>query len=144
MHARLPAHHPPALADAPIGQRPQLAFRYDLATRIIRVTGTETWTLDDIDVHFAELAVLIDRVRAQNGVVSALVDLSRAPAQSPEVVARIHHATGRLYRPADRVALVVPSFPLKAELERLAWHDNTAIFVAAPAAESWLSATPSG
>ena len=140
MHARLSAHQPDAQPHAAIGVRPLLSFRYDLVAKIIRITGVGMWTVDYIDVHFAELALLIERVRAQHGEVLALVDLSRAPVQPAEVAARIHDATKRLYRANDRVALIVQSFLLKAQMKRVTWEENTAIFVSPHAAETWLCA----
>lgn len=123
-----------------IGQRPTLSFRFDAVARIIRVTGIGAWTPDYTDAHFAELADMIDRVRGQVGEVLALVDLSRAPVQSAEVAARINLATRQLYGGRDRVALVVQSFLLKAQMKRATWKSNTAIFVSAHAAETWLRA----
>jgi len=145
MHARLSADDPgggqPPIA---IGQHPTLSFRYDPVAKIIRITGIGAWTVDYVDVHFAELAVLIERVREQNGEVLALVDLSRAPAQSDEVAERINRATAQLYHARDRIALIVQSFLLKAQMKRAAWHSNTAIFVSANAAETWLCAHRAG
>jgi hypothetical protein len=141
MHARLSADHPDACqAPLEIGQRPTLSSRYDPVAKIIRITGIGAWTVDYVDVHFAELAVLIDRVRSQHGEVLALVDLSRAPVQSDEVAARIHSATARLYTARDRIALIVQSFLLKAQMKRATWQANAAIFVSPNAAETWLCA----
>ncbi|HSI18012.1 MAG TPA: hypothetical protein VK980_09595 [Sphingomonas sp.] len=141
MHARLSADDPAGCqSPTAIGERPTLGFRYDPVAKIIRVTGVGAWTVDYVDVHFAELAVLIDRVRAQNGEVLALIDLSRAPVQSDEVAERIHSATARLYTARDRIALIVQSFLLKAQMKRATWQANTAIFVSPNAAETWLCA----
>jgi hypothetical protein len=145
MHARLsPDDRDAHQADTAIALRPMLSFRYDLAAKIIRITGAGMWTIDYVDVHFAELAVLIDRVRTQNGEVLALVDLSRALVQTAEVAERIHRATARLYGAGDRVALVVQSFLLKAQMKRVTWKENTAIFVSPHAAETWLGAHRAG
>lgn len=141
MHAMLPTDCPGAPQVSTTGElRPLLSFSYDVAAKIIRITGVGKWTVDYVDVHFAELAVLIDRVRQQNGEVLALVDLSRAPVQSAEVAARIHEATGRLYGPGDRIAMIVPSFLLKAQMKSVTWKDNAAIFVSPFAAMTWLCA----
>ena len=145
MHARLSAQHPDVhQAPAATALRPLLSFRYDSVARIIRITGVGMWTVDYIDVHFAELALLIERVRAQHGEVLALVDLSRAPVQTPEVADRIHRATARLYGADDRIALIVQSFLLKAQMKRVTWEANTAIFVSPHAAETWLCAHRAG
>ncbi len=145
MHARLSTDDADACrSPMAIGQRPTLSFRYDPVAKIIRITGIGAWTLDYVDVHFAELAVLIDRVRDQNGEVLALVDLSRAPVQSDEVAERINRATAQLYGARDRIALIVQSFLLKAQMKRAAWKSNTAIFVSANAAETWLCAHRAG
>jgi hypothetical protein len=145
MHARLSEQHPDT-QQAPMvaGPRPLLTFRYDPVAKIIRIAGVGICTVDDIDVHFAELALLIERVRAQNGEVLALVDMARAPVQSAEVAERIQHATGRLYRPGDRIALIVQSFLLKAQMRSVTWEGNTAIFVSPHAAETWLCALRAG
>jgi len=141
MHARLSADHPEACqAPLAIGHHPTLSFRYDPVAKIIRITGVGAWSVDYVDVHFAELAVLIDRVRGQHGEVLALVDLSRAPVQSDKVAERIHRATAQLYTPRDRIALIVQSFLLKAQMKRATWQANTAIFVSPHAAETWLCA----
>ncbi len=145
MHAGLSAQQAPAYQPPiAIGVRPSLTFRYDHVARIIRITGVGMWTVDYIDVHFAELALLIDRVRARNGEVLALVDLSRAPVQSAEVAKRMHAAIGRLYGPGDRIALTVQSCLLKAQMKQVSWKENTAIFVSANAAETWLCAHRQG
>ncbi len=145
MHARLSTDDPEGCqSPIAIGQRPTLSFRYDPVAKIIRITGIGAWTVDYVDVHFAELAVLIDRVREQNGEVLALVDLSRAPVQSDEVAERINRATAQLYGARDRIALIVQSFLLKTQMKRAAWKSNTAIFVSANAAETWLCAHRTG
>jgi hypothetical protein len=122
------------------GQGAYLGQSHGRASGIIRVVGRGFWTEDYVDAHFVELGRLVERVRAIGGDILALVDLSEAPVQSPGVVARITAQTGRIYRPADRIAIVVRSSLVKMQIKRAVALPNLEAFLSLNAALTWLTA----
>jgi hypothetical protein len=139
MNARLPEPGADATHAAMVAP-PSLTIHYDDAAKIIRVVGCGMWTVEYIDAHFAALGQLARRIRAQDGAVFVLVDLSRAPVQTAEVAKHIHAGTERLFGAADRIALIVQSSLVKSQMKRVSWSENTAVFVSPDAAETWLFA----
>ncbi len=122
------------------GQAAYLGQSHDAAQGIIRVMGRGFWTEADIDAHFVELGHLIERVRAGGDDILALVDLSDAPVQSPDVTARITAQTRRVYRPEDRIAIVVQSSLMKMQMKRAVDRPNLEVFISRHAATTWLTA----
>lgn len=109
----------------------------------VAVHGAGYWTPAYVDTHFAELGELLARVRRQKHV-RVLVDLTQAAVQGEESAQRVSHWTARLYREGDRVAIVLASSLLKAQMRRVAIIADRELFLSRTAAMTWLLATPEG
>lgn len=107
---------------------------------IIGVVGRGFWDTALVTAHFADLGSHIARVRAPAMPVRVLVDLRGAPPQRPEVTTIVRQATLALYRPADRVAVVVESSLVKIQMRRILDCSKMTFFISIDAARTWLNA----
>jgi len=107
----------------------------------IAVQGTGCWSPEYLDAHFADLAGLLGRRRRDRQVL-VLVDLTRAGVQSDETAERIRYWTANLYRQSDRVAIVLASSMLKAQMRRYVMVADRELFLSRTAALAWLLAKP--
>jgi hypothetical protein len=117
-----------------------LVISFDEREGFIRVVGQGLWTPDYIDGHFDELRRLITIVRAREGRVLVLVDLTRAPVQSVPTADRIKANTDAIYRADDRIAAVVSSNLAKVQLRDSIDQSYHQMFVSLHAAITWLTA----
>lgn len=130
--------YPDAVADDPAPG--SLGCHWDEAKGLVHVYGRGSWTMRQIDEHFAQLTLLLARQRERAGQVLVLVDLTNADVQPPEVIHRIRQATTQLYCDQDRVAVIVRTSLLKLQMRRAAEARNTEFFVSRNAALTWLTA----
>jgi hypothetical protein len=72
---------------------------------IIVVKASGVWTRLEVDQHYAELRVIIDRYRANGQPVRVLSDITKAERQSPAIETHIKAQMGATYRQGDRIAL---------------------------------------
>jgi hypothetical protein len=105
----------------------------------VSVGGAGYWSPAYVDEHFTKLEPLIERVR-RRGKVRVLVDLTHTNAQPAETAERIRYWTLRLYGEQDRVAIVVASSQVKAQMRRLEFVSQRALFLSRGAAITWLLA----
>jgi hypothetical protein len=113
---------------------------YERETGIIRTSVQGFWSVVDTDDYFERLAAYIDAGRRRTGSVRVLVDRRSSPVQSSEVGLRMQKANEDLYRPGDRLAIVVGSSLLKIQLGRLFRHEGSKAFSSYDEAVSWLKA----
>jgi hypothetical protein len=125
---------------AAAGEEAGFAQTYDEQVGIVRIVGRGFWTEAMIDSHFGELGRLVERVRGRGDDILALVDLGGAPVQRPGVAARITAHTRRIYRPEDRIAIVVGSSLVKMQIKRAVEGLNLEAFLSPDAALTWLTA----
>jgi hypothetical protein len=107
---------------------------------IVRVIGTGVWTPAYVDAHFVELRAHIDAIRDRGDDVLVLVDLSGSDVQPAATAERIKANTDDLYRPGDRIAVVVGSCLAKMQMRRTVNPSFNEVFVSANAALTWLMA----
>ncbi len=69
-----------------------------------------------------------------------LVDLRKSPVQSVETAGRIKAATSRIYKPGDRIAIVVQSSLVKTQMRQVVDVTTVELFISIDAAEMWLLA----
>ena len=103
----------------------------------VAVQGTGYWSPAYLDAHFAELADILVRLRKQRKV-RVLVDLTQAAVQSAGTAERLSHWTSKIYREEDRVAIVLASSLIKAQMRRVAIIANRELFLSRTAAMTWL------
>lgn len=107
---------------------------------ILRVTGRGLWTIKDIDDHFIQLKRALDTARRSRGAATVFVDLQDAVVQTDAVAARLGWWTTRSYRTQDRVAIVLASSLLKAQMRRVPMAATRELFLSPMAALTWLTA----
>lgn len=107
---------------------------------ILHVSGDGLWTPALADRHFRDLHQLVLRQRAARQRVLVLVDLTQAPVQTVETAKIIHEQTGRIYREADRVAVVCATMLLAMQIKHAAQIENMSTFEAIEPALLWLRA----
>lgn len=96
----------------------ELRFEVDHTSGLIRVIGTGIWSVERAETHFRNLDRAVQNVRQAHGKVNVLVDLRGAAVQPSETAAVIHDWTMRIYRAADRVAVVCATSLLALQMRR--------------------------
>lgn len=95
-----------------------------------------------MDAHFDKLDRHLIQARRLRGHAKVIVDLRKAPVQSPDVAERIRIRTQHLYAADDRVAVIVDTPLLKMQMRRATGCDHIQNFISVEAAESWLATEP--
>ena len=121
-------------------QRPDYSITLDRATGIVRVSGLILATPSDVDRYVAELDSVVREARLLSGKARVLADLRHSPVRSQDAAERLRHHNSSLYRPGERVALLVASALLALQLKRNLVADLQAVFVSEAEAEAWLLA----
>jgi hypothetical protein len=108
--------------------------------RLVCVVGEGTWDVQDANRHFAALAERLSDLRGAGATVRVLVDLRTAADQPPATRACIDRWAARVYRPDDRVAIIVGSSIQKAALRATPVVATRELFLSEKAARDWLLA----
>jgi hypothetical protein len=116
------------------------AFDVVQSENFIRVTGRGFWSVKQIDDHFARLERTLDESRLAQDSALVLVDLRDATVQAAAVADRLGWWTERLYSAQDRVAIVLASSLLKAQMRRVPMAATRELFLSPMAALTWLTA----
>lgn len=104
---------------------------------IILVDSSGAWTAAEVDAHFFALGTMIEEFRAAGRSIKVLSDITRAERQTPPIERLIRAYQQKLYRPGDRVALLVRPND-KPHVIGLLGHAEVATFNSRLAAEMWL------
>lgn len=115
-----------------------LSFKADLVDGFVTVSGTGMWSAERAATHFRDLERAILKIRREHGAVRVLVDLHAAAVQTAETAAVVREWTGRIYRAADRVAVVCATALLAMQIKRMADVDTLATFHEIGPAEQWI------
>jgi hypothetical protein len=92
--------------------------------------------------HFDENAVVVLRWRQAARPIRILIDAVRLMPHSPEGQACVQNATARIYRPGDKVAVLVASGLVKMQMKRALSHgDVIDFFIVEKEALAWLGVT---
>ena len=102
--------------------------------------GSGVWAPAQIDAFFCEFEVVTVDGRARFGAIRVLLDLRLALVSGREGFDRMVAGTQRIYRPEDRLAMVVQSTLVKMQMRRLQFRAQTAYFTSVYAARAWLDA----
>lgn len=104
---------------------------------LIKVAGL--FDLPTLRHHFAENAVAVQRWRSADRPIRVLIDAVDLKPHSPEGQACVQEATGRIYRPDARVAILVSSSLVKMQMRRaLSRGEILNFFISENAALTWL------
>ena len=119
---------------------PETKFRVvtDPITRIVRVACSGFWLHDEARLYLGQIADEVEAIRVHERNVRVLVDNRHAAVQTFEVIGEVSSGLSQIYKPADRLAIVVESVLLKRQMERLPAVAITRIFAALKEAEDWL------
>jgi hypothetical protein len=123
-----------------VGPIPTFSLWCEADTGLIRVVGVGVWTAAACDRHFAEVERMVLAARRAPRPVRLLVDLRRSGEQDERTTERIGHWTRQIYTAEDRVAMLVESTLLKAQMRRRLDGGRHAMFVSEAAARLWLFA----
>jgi hypothetical protein len=121
-------------------EKGHLALDYDEARNLIRVVGSGRWRLDQFERHVRRVEAAARGARRTNGYVRLIMDLRGAGIQSADVSRRMIEVGETLYKPYDRVALIVGSEVMKLQIENTRRRAEAAYFLSPEAGEAWLLA----
>lgn len=114
--------------------------RLDDETGIIYVTAEGTWTIADVDAHYAALRVMIEPIRQAGDRVRLLSDVRTAVRQSPEVEAHTLEQMAATFQPGDRVVVLTGNDADKMHARELLQGVQIAAFTSLLPSEMWLLA----
>ena len=105
---------------------------------IISIWGWGTWSPDYAERHYGELARHVDETRTAGLPVRILFNLQKSAAL-PDTVARMCTMADAIFVPGDRLALVVESSTVKAQLRQMLDRIGINLFISETAAVMWLA-----
>jgi hypothetical protein len=121
-------------------EKGHLALDNDEARNLIRVVGRGRWSLAYFDQHIRSVEEAVRHARHQHGFVRLLMDLRGATVQTREVSERMTEVRRTLYKPLDRLGLVLSVGVMKLQIEDEPRQAITAYFTEPESAEAWLLA----
>lgn len=117
---------------------------FDADAGILRVHSSGILEPEQIDQCFDEAGEIAKSVRANGGVMRVLVNTRDAIIQNKSTEERMRVGTNALYLPCDRVAMLVKSSLVKAQLRRIVDDSTHQMFLSENAALTWLLAYDKG
>ena len=120
---------------------PTHLIRPDPARGIIRIEVAGFFDLDTLNAHFDENALVVAQWRGAGRAIRVLIDAIALMPHTPEGQACVQDATARIYRPGDRVAVLVSSALIRMQVRRaLREGDVMEFFTSEAEARDWLFA----
>ena len=132
---------PRAAAAPPASIEPGvLALEHVRNRNLIRVTGSGSWTMRQVELFNRDLDYALAAARRDYGGARLLADNREIGPQSLEVSLRMATCAEHYYGPADRLAIVIP-LSLKDDTQvEVECSALTEIFLDVEVAERWLLA----
>ncbi|WP_041391678.1 hypothetical protein [Sphingobium sp. SYK-6] len=118
--------------------RGHLAFEVRERDGCVRVFGAGLWSPDEAQAHFRALEQTILKLRRERAPVRVLVNLREAAVQTAQTADLMRTWTARIYRAADRVAVVCATTLLALQIRHVANVPNLATFQDVFLAEEWI------
>jgi hypothetical protein len=109
----------------------------DARLGLVKVRGSGFWSVSQVKAHFASYMDSLSELHRRGLKLSIIVDLRESAAQSREVSDVLHSIGLDIYRPDDRIAMVVASSLVKMQMRRVLVADNHEFFLSVEAAERW-------
>jgi hypothetical protein len=116
------------------------SFMLDEAAGVLRVATEGSWTVDEARRFRAGLLDRTEAMRRRFDCARILIDASRSPAQSPEVLAQLDMNDELIVDPRDRMAVIVASSLVKMQSKQMLPSSQADAFLSPSAAETWLRA----
>ena len=110
----------------------------DPFTKIVRARCSGFWSLDEARVYLNQLTNAIGKARLHERSVRVLVDNRTASVQTLVAIDEIGKTVSRVYKPTDRLAIIVESQLLKRQMDRLPKVAITRILTNLGEADDWL------
>ena len=119
---------------------PEVKFKVgtDPVTRVVRIGCSGFWLHDEAKLYLGQIADEVGAARVHGKNVRALVDNRNAAVQTFGIIGEVSNMLAEVYKPADRMAILVESVLLKRQMERLPTVAITRVFVTLKEAEDWL------
>jgi hypothetical protein len=118
----------------------RLTYDYNEPRNILKVVGAGIWTLSLLHLHWRPFEALVRQARRRYGQIRVHYDVRAARVQSPEVNKLLAEVVEKLYRPYDRLAIIVASETLRVQMREVERRATTEIFLSPETAERWLFA----
>jgi hypothetical protein len=115
-------------------------IRFDHSLGILHAAHYGLWTPDDADRYVDEIQRILRLVRPITGIVRMISDMRNAPVRPADTGSRLHERNMLVYRPTDRLALIVESSLLKMQTRRLCLGSHQETFLSPDAAQTWVLA----
>jgi hypothetical protein len=115
------------------------SFTVDWASGVIRGRGEGFWSMKQTTDHFRRWVDCVRTIQSTRLRVRIVADLRRSQTQSREVADFLRQALEGIYRPKDRIAMVVSNSLVKMQMRRLLASDIREYFLSPAEAEAWLA-----
>ena len=110
------------------------------ASGVIHVSGSGRWTKARSDTHSRELRALVEDCRARGLDIRVLCDLRAMAVDCADLLEHSGRSSRKIYRPKDRIAILVKTSLAKMQLRRGDSIGNVEMFLSTDAAKTWLNA----
>ncbi|WP_445193891.1 hypothetical protein ACT009_08450 [Sphingomonas sp. Tas61C01] len=122
-----------------VAAKPKYEIEDDLLQGVIIINVEGFFDLPTLRAHFVDNAAVVERWRAAGRPIRVLIDAVNLKPHTPEGQACVQEATGRTYRPGDKVAILVCSSLVKMQMRRALSHGEILdFFISRNAALTWL------
>jgi hypothetical protein len=115
-------------------------FTADIPKGLIRSWASGFWSIHVMRQFFSAYEAEISAIREAGVPLRVIADVRESAVQSAEVAQFILDRVTSIYRPGDRVALIVATSMLKAQLRRILPGGVHEYFLSGDAAEKWAMA----
>lgn len=115
-----------------------MAFVVDWPRGTIRCLSSGFWSCDQAKRHFEAYVSCVREIHRRGTPAYIVVDLRTAAAQSQQVTTILHDAVEGLYKPGDRIAMVMGNSVAKMQMRRLLQPEYHEFFLSLNAAEKWV------
>lgn len=123
-----------------------MAFEADERLAVLRVKSSGFWSVRQIATYFQNYNACVARWHERQMTVTSICDLREAAAQSQEVTDLLSRSVSGVYKPGDRVAMIVANSLVKMQMRRILDGEYHEFFLSLAAGEQWALAhkAPSG
>jgi hypothetical protein len=127
------------MASPPAPAKPEHSIEEDRRRGVILITVKGFFDIPSLRDHFDANAIIVTQWREAGLPIRVLIDAVDIQPHSPEGQAYVQDATARIYRPGDRVAIIVASSLVKMQMRRaLSRGEILNFFISKSAGFTWL------
>ncbi len=120
---------------------PKHSVHEDAQSGVVRVAVSGFFDIPTLEVHFAQLRIIVRRLRSQSRPIRTLVDAVHMLPHAPPAQKYVESQNAAIYRDGDKLAVLVSSSLVKMQMRR-AFTDKALMefFISERAALLWLEA----